>query len=401
MDYGKDYYSILGVDKKASDDDITSAYRKLMRKWHPDLFASKSKAEQEEATKHSAEINEAYDILSDKKKREEYDLVREGGGGRGGPFGGFGPMGGFGSMAEEMFQRMHGGFGNTDESMFRRPRKNRVPQMGDTKTINVELPFENFFFGCTKIFEVRFLKKCEFCNGGIIGEKEEWSNCHTCHGSGVKRFRYGPAQFVQQTCRSCGGSGVVLANECRYCHGNGIDPNEYRIETLEFTIPKDTMTMRFSSQYDGIGHAGIYGGDNGSLIINASLSKDGMFYTAGTVQKLCLTHYVNYFKAMAGGFETIMTPYGKKTVMIPSEMKDGHTIKFNGMGLKGITLSDGSKVDGDLYVTFRHELPSKLDDKDLKRFSKLAETYDDEKSKFINIAAENIRYDEYLKRLGS
>lgn len=394
MDFEKDYYSVLGIDKKAKKEDITSAYRKLMMKWHPDRFASKSKSEQEEATRKSAEINEAYDILSNEEKRKEYDFMRENGGrrhphgfgGMGGfNFGGFNPWGGFGGM---------GGFDEEPGfSRFHRQKVERTPQKGRQIGIQVELPFEDFFFGCKKTLDIKVNAKCSHCNGGIIGEKAEYEPCGYCNGQGMT-IRRGNGMVIQETCQNCGGTGEVVKNACQHCHGTSIDG--LRIQTVEFIIPKDTRRS-YSQSYRGVGHAGVYGGENGDIIISARMGDSGMFFDRGD-NCLGTIHFVNVFKAISGGYETILTPYGKKTVMIPSEMPDGYEIKFNGMGLKP---KSSDESDGNLVVTFKYDLPKGLSQSILKEVSKISDKLEKNSDGFANVSSERKYMETYIEKLSN
>lgn len=385
MDYNKDYYAILGVDKKSSKEEIKSAYRKLALKWHPDRNAGN-----EEAKDKFQEINEAYEVLSSDDKRREYDEVRSGGGRRGifGGMGGFSPFGGFESMANDPFFREmnHRGFQN-----FHSRRRERTPLRGKDIGINVELPFEDFFFGCKKTLDIKVNAKCGHCSSGLTGDSPEYEKCSVCGGNGVKVTVNGN-MIMQETCQNCDGSGQVLKNKCPYCNGTSIAGT--RIQTVEFEIPKGTRDS-YSKTYSGVGHCGVYGGDSGDITIRAVMGNGGMFFNRGD-NSIGTVHFVSIFKALGGGVETIFTPYGKKNVIIPSCMEDGHEIRFNGMGLKG----SGGEIDGDLVVTFRYDMPKTLDRKTIDAVSKMAESTDGNESMFVNVSAERKCMDEYEKRLG-
>ena len=387
MDYNKDYYGILGVAKNATKDEIAAAYKKMIRKWHPDLFASKSKEEQDRATAMAADINEANDVLSDDHLRQEYDMVREGGGMRGGfsPFEDFG----FGGPMDSFFDRMHrqhGGFGE-----FHRRRRERTPMKGRTIAINVELPFEDFFFGCTKTLDIKVQSKCPYCTDGTTGGIAEYESCGICGGSGVRTSRHGN-MIMQETCQNGDGSGQVLKNRCRHCNGTSVGGTG--TQTVKFEVPKGTRG-RFSKKYEGVGHCGVYGGESGDIIINATMGDSGMFFDRGG-NVLGTIHFVSLFKALAGGIESILTPYGNKNVMIPSGMEDGYEVKFSGMGLKGV----GGEPDGDLIVTFRYDMPKKISTNVSKLLSEIAEKTDSDAECFKNVATEREYTKEYLKRLG-
>ena len=400
MDFNKDYYSILGVEKNAKKDEITSAYRKLMLKWHPDRFASKSKDEQEEATRKSAEINEAYDVLSDGDKRKEYDFMRENGGrvhnnaGFGGMGGfGFGGMGGFGFGGFNPWANDDiGGFGNADAfSTFRRKSQERNPRKGNSINIQVELPFEDFFFGCKKTVDIKVKAKCQNCRNGVVGDSPEYDKCPNCNGTGVL-LSHGNGMQVMETCRNCGGTGQILKNACPHCNGTSIDG--IRVQTVEFIIPKDTRDF-YSQTYENIGHAGIFGGESGDITISARMGDSGMFFSLGG-NDLGTIHFVNIFKAISGGYETVMTPYGRKTIMIPSEMEDGHEIRFNGMGLKS---RNSDESDGSLTITFKYDFPKGLSKSIMDEVSKISDNVENNASCFRNVSMERSYSEEYMKRL--
>ena len=391
MDYSKDYYSILGVDKTASKKDIAAAYKKMIRKWHPDLFASKSKEEQDKATAMSAEINEANDILSDDEKRREYDMVRENGGGTrfGGESGGFNPFSNFDPWNDPFFSRMRR---NSSAFQDLNKRKNdRMPRRGQTISINVELPFEDFFFGCKKTIDIKVNSRCTHCKNGLYGDEPEYVKCEICDGKGMRVSRAGDMIF-QETCHYCNGSGQILKNACKYCNGTSVDG--IRVQTIEFEIPKDTRG-KYTKMYSGVGHCGLYGGENGDIVVTASVGINGMFFNRGE-NVIGTMHYISVFKALGGGIETILTPYGKKNVMIPSGIKDGQEIKYVGAGLKGIN----GGPDGDLVVTFKYDMPKKITPDVSNELSKIVEMTDSDEKCFENVCAERNYMNEYTKRLG-
>lgn len=386
MDFEKDYYGVLGIGADATDEDISSAYRKLMLKWHPDKFASEGKEEQEEANRKSAEINEAYEILSDPKERERYDAVRNGGAGAGGPFGG---MGGFG---------FHGfgfhGFGGIGGSPFQNVwadrKPDRTPHRGFNIMINVSLPFEDFFFGCTKTFEVKVDARCDKCDGGSVGGKPEYAKCSLCRGYGFL-VHTGGGMVVKETCPSCGGFGMKMTNLCGTCGGTGVHGT--RVQTVILEIPKDTREA-LSDTFTGVGHAGRYGGENGDITVVARMGTDGLFYPRpdGALGSI---HYLNAFKAIGGGYEEIATPYGRKRILVPQETMDGSEMRFEGMGRKGM----GGGPDEPLVVTFRVDYPKGLPSSILDRAAKLSEAVEKSGKGFPNVERCRRYAEEYEKRM--
>lgn len=381
MDYNKDYYGILGIKKNATKKEIESAYRKMMKKWHPDLFASKSKEEQEKANAMSSDINEAHDVLSDEAQRSEYDMVRAHGG-RSGMFMGGMDMDGFSPFGERAnaFHEFH------------KRRAERNPIKGKTIGIHIELPFEDFFFGSKKILDVKVHAKCTHCKNGLTDDNPVYEDCPFCGGTGMRMWNPYPNMVCQETCSRCDGTGKMLNNKCPYCGGTSIIGD--RIQTIEFEIPKDSRHT-VSHMFIGVGHGGLYGGEPGDIAVTATMNANGMFFyrDANTLGTL---HYVSLFKALAGGTEAILTPYGKKNILLPSGMESGHEIRFGGMGLKGLN----GEPDGDLVVTFKYDMPKYITTEIADEMNKAAKKASKLKKCFENVEAENEYVEKYLKKLG-
>jgi molecular chaperone DnaJ len=251
----RDYYDVLGVNKSASPEDIKSAYRKLAVKYHPDKNPGDKAAEDK-----FKEASEAYGILSDKSKKENYDnfghaAFENGGGGQGG-FGGFGGFGG--SDFSDIFEDFFGDFGGGGRRSNRRSSSNR----GSDLRYDLSITLEEAYSGKKQNIEFSSSDKCTTCKGS--GSKPGYSadRCTYCGGNGKVRSNQG-FFTVQQTCPQCSGSGEEITNPCNDCGGSG---NKQTSKKISVTIPKgvdDGTRIRLA----GKGEAGSRGGANGDLYL--------------------------------------------------------------------------------------------------------------------------------------
>ena len=227
----RDYYEVLGVDRGADDSAIKSAYRKLAKKYHPDVNPGDKEAE-----KKFKEATEAYGVLSDPQKRKQYDqfghaAFEQGGGGAGGGFGGFGGFGGadMGDIFGDIFGDLFGGGG--------RRRPNNGPMKGANLRASVRITFEEAVFGCEKELELNLKDTCTTCNGTGAKPGTSPETCPKCHGSGqvvyTQQSMFGTIQNVQ-TCPDCQGSGKIIKEKCTQCHGTGFTSSRKKIKV---TIP--------------------------------------------------------------------------------------------------------------------------------------------------------------------
>lgn len=242
----RDYYEVLGVSKTASESELKSAFRKLSMKWHPDMQHGKSDAEKEEAKQKFQEIAEAYDVLSNKDKRAEYDQF------------GFDGPGNSGFSSSEMdireFLRRHagmftgmGGFDPFEDFAFggreRRGQQQKQPppdptQPEDGSHVQIKMPisFKEAAFGCTKTFEIKLQKECPDCHGTGVKDGGHYDECPVCHGAGVQCIQQRTAfgiSIQQSVCQHCGGSGYVVEH-CKKCNGSRRVPD---VKEIEVKIP--------------------------------------------------------------------------------------------------------------------------------------------------------------------
>lgn len=348
----KDYYSILGVQKDASEEDIKKAYRKLAMQYHPDRWANGTEQEKKDAESKFKDIGEAYEVLSDPQKRAHYDN-----GGMDFDFGGFDPM--------DIFRRMSGmggGFGDGEDpfmGMFggRRQRVNK----GSDIHIEVELTLEECYKGGKRNVQVERQKKCSYCNGTGASDGKVHV-CQTCHGSGMesemKQFGRGQFSVTSHPCTRCGGTGKDRSfSVCKHCNGSGV-AHEYVTEEIE--IPKgvdDGMAFRI----DGRGNAPEGNGVNGNLIVHVKVLKDKYFERP---DNLNLIHYesVPFAEALLGFKKEFKCVDGSKVTVNAHELtKPGEAFIFKGKGMPDIM--SGGNVVGDYAVVINYELPKKLTNK--------------------------------------
>ena len=254
----RDYYEVLGVDKNATEDQIKKAYRTIAIKYHPDRNPGNKEAEEK-----FKEAAEAYDVLHDPQKRQQYDQFGFNGPGMGGGFGGFGGasmnMDDIFSMFGDIFGGRAGGFGGFGGGS-RGPQKHR----GSDLRLKVRLSLEEIAHGVTKKFKVRKDITCSHCHGSGAEAGSTNDQCPTCHGSGVithtTQSIFGMMQ-TQGVCPTCGGEGTVIKNKCHECGGSGVVKGE---EVVEITIPAGVAEGMIVN-VPGKGNAGRHKGINGDI----------------------------------------------------------------------------------------------------------------------------------------
>jgi molecular chaperone DnaJ len=338
----RDYYDVLGINKSASPEDIKSAYRKLAVKYHPDKNPGDKAAEDK-----FKEASEAYGILSDKSKKENYDnfghAAFENGGGQGG-FGGFGGFGG--SDFSDIFEDFFGDFGGGGKRNSRRSSSNR----GSDLRYDLSITLEEAYLGKKQNIQFSSSDKCGTCKGN--GSKPGFSadRCTYCGGNGKVRSNQG-FFTVQQTCPQCSGSGEEITNPCSDCGGNGVKQTSKKISV---TIPKgvdDGTRIRLA----GKGEAGAKGGANGDLYLFINVRSHELFKRSD--ENLFFEFPISIADAALG--TTIEIPTidgGKAKIRIPDGTQSGKQFRLKG---KGMPYMRGSGM-GDLYVQINTEVPISL-----------------------------------------
>ena len=355
----RDYYEVLGVSKNASDDEIKSAFRKLAKKYHPDINKDP------DAPEKFKEAQEAYAVLSDKNKRSQYDqfghAAFQGANGFGGAGGAY-DFSGFDINLDDILGSMFGGgFGGFGGSS--RSRSNRKVR-GDDILRGINLTFEEAVFGCEKDLKLEVSEDCPLCDGK--GGFDE-STCSNCHGSGTvtseQRTLFG-AFMSKTTCPTCNGEGKVFKRTCTKCRGNG---RVVQNKTITVKVPSgiDTgMRLRLS----GKGEAGLNGGPNGDLYLEFNVGTHKYFQRDN--DDIILSVPLTICEAVLGCKKDIKTLYGTVTLTVPSGTNNLDKQRIKGKGIKNSTTGK----TGDMYIIFKVLTPTKLTRKQKELFSELSET---------------------------
>ena len=358
----KDYYEVLGVDKNASQAEIKSAFRKMAKKYHPDIN------KEEGAEAKFKEVGEAYSVLGDEQKRKQYDqfghAAFENGAG-GNPYGNYGGFSGFqgfedidlGDIFEDMFG---GGFGFSSR---RGAKKNRA-RKGDDTLVRVNLTFEEAIFGCKKELKLDLDEDCDNCNGkGGFDEK----TCSTCGGTGrvVSQTQsiFGVIQ-QQTTCPDCGGSGKTFGRVCSDCNGHG---HVTKNKTIEVDIPAG-VDNGSELRITGKGSKGFNGGPNGDIYIQFKVKEHAIFQREG--DDIYLDLPITIAEAVLGCKKEIPTVYGNLVIEIDAGTQAGTKLRIKSKGVENVRT--GRK--GDMYVIVNVLIPEKLDKQQKELFKELADT---------------------------
>jgi molecular chaperone DnaJ len=350
----KDFYQVLGVPKTATADEIKKRYRKLALEYHPDRNPGNKDAEEK-----FKEIAEAYNVLSSKDRRGEYDQLREAvasGGFRAGP-GGF-RVEDLGDEfdLDDFFRTVFGG-GGTGFGGFRTGGRRRGRPGSDVET-TAELTFEEAFAGTERKLTLDLPVTCSVCNGS--GGRNPRS-CSTCRGRGTVADSQGPFAF-SQTCPTCRGRGSVVEEPCAGCDGNGVR-RERRGITVK--IPAG-VTDGARIRVRGRGEAGSGGGGAGDLYVRVKVRPHAFFGRSG--DNLTLQLPITYAEATLGAQVKVPTMNGAVTLKIPAGTSSGKTFRVRG---RGFPRKGGDA--GDLLATVQVAVPQKLSKKEKELVESLAE----------------------------
>ena len=342
----RDYYEVLGVSRDATEDEIKKAYKKLARKYHPDMNPGDKEAEEK-----FKEVNEANEVLSDPEKKARYDQFgfagvdpTYGAGAGGGAYGGAGFD--FGDLGDIFGSFFGGGFGGG-------ARTRNGPQRGDSIRASVAISFTEAAFGCEKEVTLERSEQCPTCKGNGCAPGTTPEVCPDCRGSGVvmrsQRTPFGVMQS-QMPCQKCGGTGKIIHQPCQECHGSGSIRHR---RTIKVSIPAgidDGQTISLRGQ----GHAGRNGGPSGDLLITVMVRPHDIFRREGTA--VFCEAPITFAQAVLGGELEIPTIDGKVKYAIPEGTQTGTVFRLKG---KGIPVLNG-RGRGDQYVTVTIETPTNL-----------------------------------------
>ena len=367
----KDYYEILGVPRSASVDEIKKAYRKLAKKYHPDLNHNA------DASEKFKEINEAASALGDPRKREQYDRFGNTAGGftPGGEGFGFSDFAGFGGMGaenidiDELFERFFGGsFGFGGEGG--RARERRRNRRGSDLVYEMEISLEEAATGAPKTVTIPRMEKCPDCNGSGAASSDSIRECPDCKGTGyVRRTQHIAFGTFTTTsnCSKCRGTGKVITDPCKTCHSRG---TVEKVRKIDVKIPAGIDTGH-RLRIQGEGEAGEHGAQSGDLYIAVRISAHRIFERRGN--DIFAEIPISFTVAALGGEIEVPTLDGKATLKIPSGTQSNTVFR---MGRKGLPdLDTGERGAENLKVTVG--VPDKLS----KRQQELLKEFADEEKK--------------------
>lgn len=354
----RDYYDVLGIPRDASEEDVKKAFRKLALEFHPDRNRS------EGAEARFKEVNEAYQVLSDAKKRSDYDRFGHAAvgsnGGRG--FDGYENFGGFGDIFDAFFGS---GFGSQTRTSANAPRR------GNDLQTRLTITFEEAVFGVEKDIDIQRIDICERCQGSRSEPDSDKTTCGNCNGSGqVRRSHQGFfGQFVQVTmCSVCSGEGNIISDPCTQCRGAG---RERRKRKLAVTIPAgidDGTQIRLNRE----GEAGLNGGGPGDLYVLLDILEHDVFQRLGNDIHLGIP--VSVSQATLGASIEVATLEGEQKITIPSGTQPGDQITLRNKGVPHLR----SNRRGDQIVTVQVEIPKSLTEEQKRLFAALSESMGDE-----------------------
>ncbi len=352
----RDYYEVLGIGKNATDAEIKSAYRKLAKKYHPDLNPGNKEAEEK-----FKEVNEANDVLSDPQKRQRYDQfgfagvdpnnAAANGGGAGGFGGGFGGVD-LGDIFGDIFGGGFGGgfsgFGGGSST-----RTANAPRKGHDIQASVILTFEEAAHGCSKKITINRQDTCPDCGGTGAAKGTSPETCPDCGGRGYvvtqQRTPFGVMQS-QQPCSHCGGRGTIIRNPCKTCRGTGKTAAR---KSLEINIPAgidDDQNIALRGQ----GDAGSNGGPAGDVIVHVTVKADPMFERDG--YDVTIHVPITFSQAVLGDDVEVPTVDGRIVQHIPEGTQSGTKFRLRGQGIQYLN----GRGRGDQYVIVDVEIPKKV-----------------------------------------
>ena len=362
----RDYYEVLGIERNASDDEIKRAYRRLAKKYHPDLNPGDAEAEAK-----FKEINEAYNVLINPETRAQYDRFgHEGPTGQG--FGGFD----FGGI-DDIFDMFFGGTGFGTGSRYRR----NAPVRGADIRYDLDISFEEAAFGTKKEIEVVRMEPCSECEGTGAKDGTQPVTCTVCNGTGEVSYAQNTAfgRFVNvRTCDRCNGEGTIIDEPCRRCHGR---KKVRRARKISINVPAgidngQAITLR------GEGETGERGGPPGDLYVYITVRPHKIFKRQG--YDIYCDIPITFGQAALGAELQVPTLEGKIKYRIPEGTQTGTVFRLRNRGISHLR----SNTRGDLYVKVNIEVPKRLNEKQrelIRQFEEITQDlqYNDERKSFF------------------
>ena len=348
----RDYYEVLGVDRGADDATLKKAYRKLAKKYHPDMNPGDKEAEQK-----FKEATEAYGILSDPEKRKAYDqfghaAFENGGGGGAGGFGGFDGFnfngGDMGDIFGDIFGDLFGGG--------RSRRANNGPMKGANLRAVVHITFQEAVFGCEKELELTLKDTCKTCGGNGAKPGTSPETCPKCNGSGqvvyTQQSMFGMVRNVQP-CPECNGTGKIIKEKCPECRGTGYTSERKKISVSIPAGIDDGQSIRIREK----GEPGINGGPRGDLLVEVQVARHPIFQRQD--MNIFSTAPITYAQAALGGEVRISTVDGDVMYDVKPGTQTDTKVRLKG---KGVPSLRNKNVRGDHYVTLVVQVPTKLNE---------------------------------------
>lgn len=378
----RDYYEVLGVDRGADDATIKKAYRKLAKKYHPDMNPGDKEAE-----KKFKEASEAYAILSEPQKRAQYDqfghaAFDQGGGGAGG-FGGFDFNGAdMGDIFGDIFGDLFGGGG--------RRSANNGPMKGANIRTSIRVTFEEAVFGCEKQLDLNLKDECSNCHGTGAKPGTNPETCPKCGGKGqvvfTQQSMFGTVRNVQ-TCPDCRGTGKIIKEKCPQCSGSGYTSSRKKIAV---TVPAgidDGQNIRIREK----GEPGVNGGPRGDLLVEVRVARHPIFQRQD--MNIFSTAPITFAQAALGGEVRISTVDGDVLYEVKPGTQTDTKVRLKG---KGVPSLRNKNVRGDHYVTLVIQVPTKLSE-DAKRALR---EFDEASDKSLNQSTSSSGNTEKHKKKG-
>ncbi len=333
----RDYYEVLGVNRKAVDQELKSAYRKLAMQYHPDRNPGSKEAEEQ-----FKEINEAYGVLSNPDTRARYDRYGHAGVGSSAASGAWGApdFGGFEDILGDLFSDIFGGG---------RASRRTGPQRGADLRYDVEITLEQAATGYKTQINIPRLETCETCKGSGAAPGTTPVICNTCGGAGQVRFQQGFFS-VSRTCHQCRGTGRMISNYCKSCQGQGLVEKSHQIE-IKIPAGVDTgARLRLA----GEGEAGANGGPRGDLYVVINVREHELFERQGN--NLYINVPITFTQAALGAEIKVTTLVGEETLAIPESTQTGSIFRLKGKGI--VSLQGQGR--GDLFVVTTIITPTRL-----------------------------------------